>query len=342
MGDICKAMKFGIIHGDSNRIPIDEERRAYNQHPNTLVLYPKFYPDDLFAILSPYNLDLDLCNKLDAVIYYSGFPDAKFVNVIDKIKCKLIVVLGTDYRCLIKTTMRDMILTKRIMDSADFILGHDILYPDVIKLFTTTPVIVMEVPLPIEYALECAAEDNDEIGYDIVIPYGPFETEHVERNCYIAALAAQRLIDTCDDFNNMVIFNMNPGGDLKSACETLRYVGVKDFTLMPLVPYKRFVQILSKSKFGLTLDMNTGGGKFACDCALMRKPSVQSSFTPYARKIYYDIPRVLTYPLDISAAVQGALSIDLWNNSDYDKAFNRAQEFRISKAAAILEEAVFQ
>jgi len=334
-------MKFGIIHGNSNRIPSDAERTAYNQHPNTLVLYPKFYPDDLFAILSPYDLDIDLCNQLDAVIYYSGVPDNEFLKVVDKITCTLIVVLGTDYRCLVRTSQHDLLLTKYVMDAADFMLGHDPLYPNVISLFTDTPAIVMEVPLPIEYALECASEENDEKGFDIIIPYGPFETEYIARNCYIAASLAQKLIDSFDCFDNMAIFNMTAKEvDLGQTENTLREIGCRDFTLFPLLPYKRFVQILSKSKFGINLDMNTGGGKFACDCALMRKPSVQSSFMPYARKIYYGIPRVLVHPLDVSAAIQGALSIDLWQESDYDKAFNRVQEFRISKAAAILEEAI--
>lgn len=341
-------MKLGIIYGTDNGIlePGHDWRTGYNQHPNTLALFPKFYPDEIFAYVSPYNVDFNLCSQMDALVYYSGLPDRQFVKFIDKIPCKVIVMLTCGYMTLTRTTMDDLLFTKQILDKADFVLGYDKYFESVVSLFTDTPIIVLKLPMPLDYLEQVNNGtlpdifDNDG-QYDIIIPYGPYECETRGRNGYITALVGQRIIDTVDGFRNMAIFNMIRDNEIASKSDALlKSIGCRDYELIQVLPYGKFVNLMSRCKLALSLDMTSCAGKIAIDCAVLRKPGIFSNMLFYPRELYYDVPFALVDPLDVDGVVERAAILSQWTSIHFERAYQRAMEYSIESSARELERKV--
>ena len=325
-------------------MPPGPERCGYNGVPDSFTTYSQLFPNDDFAYVSPDNLDLEMVNRLDAIIYYLGVSDGRFLGFVDRLQCPVLAMLvGTNgyYDSLTHLAFGGINRTVEVLNKCDLVVGVDQWGMGIFPLYTKTPVVYMPIPMPIEYAQQVASESA--VGeYDIVIPYGPYISQIRERNGILACLIAQRIIDEIPYYRNMAVFNLtNQQSDMDATEEFMRDLGCKDFVLFPYVSYGEFIKVLAGAKLGLDLDICRGTGKFAVDCAILRKPAILSSTLSYAVAIYRRTG-ALVHPLDVNAVMGKALFISqgLWPSSWRQTAYVAAQEYSISKAAERLEEAV--
>lgn len=339
-------MKLGIIFGDSNRLlsPGTPERMWYSGSPVSMSVFAKLYPGDDFAYLSSDAPDMDIVSEMDAVIYYAGGHDAAFLEYVDKIKCPvlgMLVGINSYYSSLVSSVFSGVTRTANVLDRCDLVIGVDQFAVDIFSLYTFTPVVYMPIPVPIVLAQEVAATVSDG-AWDIVIPYGPHISQIRERNGILTCLIAQRIIDEIPGYNRMAVFNnSHKQHEFDAAERFMRDLGCRDFDLFPYVPYEEFIGVLAGAKLGLDLDICRGTGKFAVDCAVLRKPAILSSMLSYAVAIYSGMA-ALVHPLDVNAVMGKAKFVadGLWPSCWLDIAFARAQDYSISKAADRLTEAV--
>lgn len=342
-------MKIGIAFGKENRLlePGDYKRVAPLVKPESLCMLRRLYPNQVCAFVSPYSPDMDICQKLDVIVYYTGGPDSVFFTVMESIPCKIITAMvgaNASYGSITGGSIDNILLRKRIFDKSDFVMVWDQGAVDLLALYTQTPIICFPLPMPIELALEAVKEPNTAPQFDIVIPYGPYISQIRRRNGIVSALLAQRMVDKFG-FNRFAIFNNTSKiVEVEQSYKFLRDLGCRDFELFSRTAYSKFIKILAKSRIGLDLDMCRGVGKFAIDCAVLRKPAILSNTLSYAQDIYKGQESILCDPLDVKKVMRLAASVANgdWANETLELVYNRAvDKYNLVNAARVLEEAIY-
>jgi hypothetical protein len=338
-------VKLGYVYGDIQQNKIYEAGDAFRigdfVYSSSYEVFPRLYPKEKYAVLNPLNINLDICKQLDAVIYLVGPPkDNVFVDIVKSIPCLFLSYLALGYTTLTTKAMKGMIIRKQILDSSDVVLVPTKYGIELVQMWTNTKVEYFPLPVPVNYAQKILKVDIpvDVPQYDIVVAYGPNQSQVYPRNGYTNVLLAEKMVRELQEFNSIGVFACTGNNEvIKEMQNLLDVMGCNHCRIIPRVSYKDFLQILSKTKVCIDLDMGQSAGKFLVDCAIVQKPVIAADTIPTAEMIYHDIK--LHSPWDIASMMKTALLIANggWKEGWLRKAYIRGIQHSIWRTVQILD-----
>lgn len=335
-------MKLGYVMGDANIIyqPGDPIRYSYPDYPASRFVFSQMYPDDIYAMLNPKKIDFDICEKLDAVIYIMGVPDEEFASVAKYLPCKTIALEAFGYEHFITYYFLSALKRKRVMDACDYVMVTAPRAVSMVREWTDTPIIEGRFPTAIGQLPEILAEVdlNSVPQYDILVLYGPTQSDIYRRNGYTSILLAEKMVAEIPEFQTIGLCSHTKNlSSISWYQDALKTFGCPNCQLIKRLPYREFLPIISKAKIIIDLDMCLGAGKLVVECAALRKPIIASDYITAAFDIYKDLR--VHFPIDIDAMMQTARMVanNKWPQSWFDIAYERAQQYSIENVAKKLE-----
>lgn len=335
-------MKIGFadLFASNRYIKPDEDYPALS----TTMAYTMshLFPGEASAFLSLYDFDFDMCNQMDILVYLSSIAQDKlFIDIVDKVDIPVLVHLEGGQENISRWSYPDVVLALDIMDKGDIVICMDTRALEFVQSLTTTKVVWWTLPYPVKAVLEETGCVGDGAGeYDIVVPYGVGRGAHELRAGYISTVVAERIIQTVPGFHTAAIMNWTRHDDteaLDSAKEMARRLGCTSVDMFSSVPFPHFIKMLSKAKLGLALDRRRSAGRFALDCAVLRKPCILSNQPANGYQIYNGIR--LHDPFDVDACLDTARLVadGRWKQGWLDLAYQRAESLDLEHKAKELE-----
>lgn len=341
-------MKLGLLYRGANAI-LDTNRDTSLVNSHIFSLFSLLYPDEISGTISIDDPNFSMMEQFDALLYIA-MPswDKTVVEFANRIPCTFIVNPDGVPEWTWRGSYRTVTNINKIMKAADIVI-----IPDCRKEYISTMLAIVGnkvqswmFPIPVDAIFEQLRVEKNEHKYDIVIPYGPYRSQAENRGGYVAAMAAQRIIDDYPEFKQFAVLNMvrvsHPQYSeiCKDSRQVLHELGCRDFKILPFQDWYTALHLYNNAKLVINLDWTPSIGKVAGECALLKTPYIGTDVPNSGHYIYGDICTVHPFDIDKIVELAGLVNDNKWPNSWIDHAYEKALTLSLSNKAAELEEIV--